>query len=483
MKFLSIAYFVILFCILGSYLAFMTPNNAIRLHVATADKLSNEQSNIILVQARNVDNGSQFNGYTLEARWIKSDFSPVSDIASTHAQLPLNGETIMKMPDLPDTEVGALEILLLDDKKQIAKSAIVPSTTFLLTPISEPLDLPDKPMEEFYLADSPSAFMFNVPNEILVATVNSSGPYKGEISVEQIYGQKADFNPSFHTEGMTTFSIALQAVADFKFTAGDHVFYASFAPNEKPFQATVKSPLLLPEQATVVNIVPVGSMPTFTVDYFDDYAWIDRQTITPENAAHAELKPNNRFLKQPSIIYARVSNSPIATPQGSQMFALIASNSPLTDADQAAFALRAMEKLKAAHLEYPYLQKLLKNRKLAPFIRDYALSVIASHHTPQIEMRVKTEVNDAMTFERQKNTQKSVANIVLVSWFALGVIVCLAIIIHSSRRRKQMWEELIASGEVDVNQIPKQTSAMQLFCLLILITGMLVSLYFMMQIV
>ena len=57
MRAVQIIYFIILFAILGSYLVFAIPSNALRLHVAAAESLAPDQQNMVAVWARNLDNG------------------------------------------------------------------------------------------------------------------------------------------------------------------------------------------------------------------------------------------------------------------------------------------------------------------------------------------------------------------------------------------------------------------------------------------
>ena len=127
-KYLAWVYFIILFAIMGSYLVYSLPDNTQRLHVATADRLSETQHNVAAVWARDLETGSQFAGYSLESRWVAEDGSQIGN--SEEMKLPVNGEAIMRMPPFPEGMTAGLEVVLSDDKGKIRKSALVPTSTF-----------------------------------------------------------------------------------------------------------------------------------------------------------------------------------------------------------------------------------------------------------------------------------------------------------------------------------------------------------------
>ena len=128
-KILGIVYFVVLFFILGSYIYTSLPDNMIRLHVVTADSLSIGQTNIVGVQARNLDNGSVFNHWSIKSQWVSSSFEPVTDHVVTKT-LSVDGADILDMPPLPDVPLAALEIQLIDPDDHVVKSALVPADVF-----------------------------------------------------------------------------------------------------------------------------------------------------------------------------------------------------------------------------------------------------------------------------------------------------------------------------------------------------------------
>ena len=553
-KILAALYFVILFAIMASYIAFGTPDNSLRIHIASADQLSKEQQNQIAVWVRDLDTGSKFRDCHLRARWShlffyrlclddpklclkknlmnlydpnlglyktpikinKKEFElldyakEANEIPESRVDLPENGETILPVPDFPLSlssakqeyftkllerksagetgasslnEYGLMILLYCGQTEEPRKTAFLPLDTFT-PPEPDTEATADNSTGTIVLA--PSTFMVNQPNMVYLRTVIDNQLYEGTIRVEQTYGQPANVAASLETMGLAGLPIALQSPADFKFSTKDTEFYASFVPNEKPFHAEIVYPLVSRDKKKpLLKIQPIGTMPTITVDYFDERAWIGRQTIPAELAAEAELTPAFDFTRSPysGIIYARVSNSPVAS-DSSQTFALIVSRDSKTELEQAAFALSKLKDI----THDPYDDELFKfvtdNHPSSVFLfRDYALHRLAQYHSASIQMRLKTETTDAMAFETRKSVHKNIANFLLVIWFGVGVIAFTIAIVRSMRKRREDWEILMASDNVDAGQVPQHNSGILLLCLAILFIGLMISLYYMMQII
>ncbi len=496
MKYLSIIYFLVLFAIFGSYLVFSLPDNSQRLHVATASQLSGTQHNKIIVYARDIDTGSRFSGYSIETHWVPAPDAQehllrkgsamealIADGMTVREKLPENGELVMQVPDIPTVEVSALMVSLIDSDNNVRKRAWVPASVFNQQPVIQTLAV-EEPKDVFFSAVVPASFIFNQSNEVMLAIFEHHQPWNGTLKIEQTYGPKANYLNEIPMNGLGHLKIAIPAACDFKLTAGEYEFYTTFVPNEKPIHAVIDSPVMTPEHRPVLSVTPVGTMPDITVDYFDENAFIGRQVIPANQARSAELELDYVYGNTPSVFYARVSASSIGTPDSSQTFPIIASKEAVSDYQQAAIALKLLKTWSSEHPEADYLSSLLsKSKKQSHLIRDYAFALASTHHAPVIEMRVKTESAEQQAFEARKSEQKSVMNVVLVAWFGLGLLVSLVLVIRNHRKRRQMWDEILASGNAEVGDVPPQTSGFMLFCLLILFVGFMVSLYFMMQIV
>ncbi|MBQ9395359.1 MAG: hypothetical protein IJU23_07565 [Proteobacteria bacterium] len=482
MKYLAWAYFIILFAIMGSYLVYSLPDNTQRLHVATADRLSETQHNVAAVWARDLETGSQFAGYSLESRWVDKDGGQIGD--SEHMKLPVNGEAIMRMPPFPAGLTAGLEIVLFDDKGKIRKSAIVPTGTFNS---ERPLVVGEfrEAGKHFFRSIAPAAFVFDHPNDVYFAIFNDGEPWRGKASIEQTYGQKASFPETVSVNGVGRFKLTLSAPVDLKISAGNAEYYASFVPSEKPIHAVLLDvPNLRPDYRPIFKVTPVGSMTDITIDYFDGDAWIGRQVIPASANGRAELDLDYVFQDNPSILYARVSASSVGTADSSQTLPIVASAKKLPDVLQADYAVGMMHAYPEYASEAALLEGLLKtNPEKVAFVRDYALALLALKHSPSIEMRVRTEKADAVRFEREKADQKSVMNVILVVWFGIGTLVCLIFVVINALERRRRWNALLASGSAEAGAIPEQTSGVMLLCLFFLLLGFMFSLFFVMQII
>ena len=468
----------------------MSPDNALRLHIATADTLSQTQSNTMMIWARDLNNGMQFQGYKLTAKWVKKDLTSLAAPQIIEQPLGPNGEAAMLIPNLPNipeirNEAAALEIDLFNADGQLQKSGFLPTAKLDLIHHEDFKVFHESEEKQQYSVNAPAAFMFNAPNDVWVTAFDENGPYKGKVQIEQIFGPKAEFPPQINITGIGKFPVSIQGSTDFKLTAGEHVFYASFVPNEKPLHAAIQHPNITSKDGTpTATVTPVGSMPTITVDYFQDGAWLERQTFPPKQAAKFSLVPQYIFQKNTEILYARISSTSMGSPDSTQMFALIASEKMLPIRSQAQFAIKKLEDNN--HPAAPHLAKLLEtdnDNQLAPLIRNYALNEMAAQFEPNLEIKVKTETDEAKAFERRKARQKSTSNVLLVFWFGVGVVGSLTMLIFSSIKRKRKWEELKASGNVEVGQLPQQTTGFHLLCLVILFIGLMVALFYMMQII
>lgn len=492
MRAVQIAYFVILFVILGSYLVFAIPSNALRLHVAAADSLAPGQQNMVAVWARNLDNGSIFEGYRMRSRWVHGDLSPLEGADVTETHVSYTGEAVFPMPAVPEAGVGALEITLIDRNGEEKKSAFLPVSAFQGSPDIQfiPADGAQEDADNAvqFHALAPSAFMFNAPNSVILSLFEDGRAFEGNVMVSQIYGQ-----PAAHTEsvamrdGLARVSIALQSAADFKVTAGDHEFYMSFVPNERPLNARISDYQVLAEKRPEIRVTPVGSMPPVTIDYFDGGAWIDRQTVRPEAASRIVLEPKAVIGQSARMLYARVSTTAFTTGDNAQVFPLIVSPRELSELEQLQFALKEMGACEPFHPEIARMRDVLNEKKpnagTVRLMREHVMAQLASCHSPSVEVRVRSEDRDQQIFASRKNRQKKISNYLLVFWFGIGGIGASVLYVRQRRRARAQWEELLASDTVEAGQVPEQTSALQLFYVVILFIGFMISLFYIMQVI
>lgn len=331
--------------------------------------------------------------------------------------------------------------------------------------------------------------MFDMPGEIQILTMTPMGPYRGSIQVEQMYAQTAKFPTTLETKGITRMPLTIpmgSPRADLRFTAGEHEFYASVTPGMKPLSATVSRRFLSPENAfTPISIVSFGSMPTVTVDYFDGDAWIDRQTILPHEVSHAELQPKDYvFGEKPSILYARINNSDVGSQDNSQTVALVASSQTMTMVEQARFAVHEMGRHIDARAQVALLENLIRNASddaMWQEVRDYALERIADIHAPTIAQRVSTDREDYVRFEAAKAARKSRSNAILIVWFAVGLLGSFGIFYHVNQQNRARRAQ-IDQESLEVHADEGQGITGILLLIVVLFIGLMVSIYYMMQI-
>ena len=355
----------------------------------------------------------------------------------------------------------------------------------------------DEIKSNYIFVDIPSAFILDQPNEVRLVAYENEKPYEGTIDIEQVYGAPAKF-PSHvkaSPSGVTPIKFSLNSAADFKMTAGSQTIYPSFVIHEKPIHVDMNSTLFLPDSAgtdenaktnLMATVVPVGQMPKLYIDYFDDNAWIDRQVIESSKQYRSVIPVHTRyqFGEQPSVLYVRFSASAYPTADTSQTFALITSREALDCKTGALTALKFLDLYQADHPETVLMKLQAKSTSdctRLKGIQEEALALLARHHDPQLAMRVKTEDADALAYDARKAKHKSIANVILVCWFALGVISSCIIVFSQMHRRKLYWEQAAAKGDAEYGKRIPQVSPILAFVLFFLIIGLCWSLYYMMQ--
>jgi hypothetical protein len=347
---------------------------------------------------------------------------------------------------------------------------------------------------------APSAFMLGEPNEVLFADIKDGVPYTGNIVVEQINvfpalpSQNIPADPS----GVTSIPLSINAQADFKITAGGDDFYATFVPLEKSFHITIDDYSITPKKKPHIHIVPAGSPQQMFVDYFVGRAWIGHEVI-PANQIHDfELSPDLIFTSRDQlIVYARISTSEFATEESSQTIALYATNNPNhTVADSFDLILReftsnarqnndSSDNTTGAIASLVHLiasQEYTKNA-FSHYIQlqKYFLNRLAGEHHPETKLLFRSDEQAIAQFEADKKNHHKTMNILLIIWFVIGVIVFIGVAIHIRNKNVLAWEEAAASGSTDY--IPSGTPAWLVILIAALIFGLLISLYYMMQLI
>lgn len=536
-KIIFFAYFIGLFLLISSYVAFSQLDTSLRMSIATAESFAPDHANDIRVIVRDLETGSKFDGYDLTTCWRYStrDSSAPNDLCSP-SKLPENGIATVEVPPPPAARPNALCVSLHqngDEKKSTCIDAsslqfdsatqreierdIVLNDAYKIhnhkddieqntnspQPITQNAQADDSspnapnapnepnpgiPQDPAMIAPAPNAdrgdynvvvpgaFLSGAPNEIFIQTMRSGEPITSPIEVRQIYGQPIAFETPLTPSpaGIARFSLTLDSAADFEFIQDAHSFYASFSANDKPLHIS-SSALITEAHSARVTVTPFGNADRVVTDVFDGQAWIAHREDALPNNRTLDISRERLNYDVPKILYFRFSTSLFTNVDASQTAAIIVAPGEISTARQAKIALD--EAIYAGYTQLvPYLSRLdsLHATALAG-VRDLALAYLAMAHDSEITLKKRTEIDERASFDELKKKQKSIANIIFLVWFALGAFIFIALAISHARQRRN------ALGAADAAATTKR--ALQIALLVVLLIILAGSLYYMMQIV
>lgn len=537
-KIIFFAYFIGLFLLISSYVAFSQLDTSLRMSIATAESFAPDHVNYIRVIVRDLETGSKFDGYDLTTCWRYStqDSSATNDLCSP-SKLPENGIATVEVPPPPAARPNALCVSLHqngDEKKSTCIDAsslqfdsatqreierdIVLNDAYKIhnhknnveqntnspqliaqnaqaddsspnAPNAPNEPNPGIPQDPAMIAPNapnadrgdynvvvPGAFLSGAPNEIFIQTMRSGEPITSPIEVRQIYGQPIAFETPLTPSpaGIARFSLTLDSAADFEFIQDAHSFYASFSANDKPLHIS-SAALITEAHSARVTVTPFGNADRVVTDVFDGQAWIAHREDALPNNRTLDISRERLNYDVPKILYFRFSTSLFTNVDASQTAAIIVAPGEISTARQAKIALD--EAIYAGYTQLvPYLSRLdsLHATALAG-VRDLALAYLAMAHDSEITLKKRTEIDERASFDELKKKQKSIANIIFLVWFALGAFIFIALAISHARQRRN------ALGAADAAATTKR--ALQIALLVVLLIILAGSLYYMMQIV
>lgn len=525
-KIIFFAYFIGLFLLISSYVAFSQLDTSLRMSIATAESFAPDHVNYIRVIVRDLETGSKFDGYDLTTCWRYStrDSSAPNDLCSP-SKLPENGIATVEVPPPPAARPNALCVslhqngdekkstcidasslqfdsathreierdIVLNDaykihnhKDDIEQNTNSPQSIAQNAQADEPN--PDIPQDPAMIAPAPpaergdynvvvpGAFLSGAPNEIFIQTMRSGEPITSPIEVRQIYGQPIAFETPLTPSpaGIARFSLTLDSAADFEFIQDAHSFYASFSANDTPLHIS-SSALITEAHSARVTVTPFGNADRVVTDVFDGQAWsAHREDALPSNRT-LDISRERLNYDVPKILYFRFSTSLFTNVDASQTAAIIVAPSEISTARQAKIALD--EAIYAGYTQLvPYLSRLDSLHATAHAgVRDLALAYLAMAHDSEITLKKRTEIDERASFDELKKKQKSIANIIFFVWFALGAFIFIALAVSHARQRRN------ALGAADAAATTKR--ALQIALLVVLLIILAGSLYYMMQIV
>lgn len=536
-KIIFFAYFIGLFLLISSYVAFSQLDTSLRMSIATAESFAPDHVNYIRVIVRDLETGSKFDGYDLTTCWRYStqDSSATNDLCSP-SKLPENGIATVEVPPPPAARPNALCVSLHqngDEKKSTCIDAsslqfdsathreierdIVLNDAYKIHNHKDDIEQntnspqliaqnaqaddsssnapnapnepnPGIPQDPAMIAPAPNAdrgdynvvvpgaFLSGAPNEIFIQTMRSGEPITSPIEVRQIYGQPIAFETPLTPSpaGIARFSLTLDSAADFEFIQDAHSFYASFSANDKPLHIS-SAALITEAHSARVTVTPFGNADRVVTDVFDGQAWIaHREDALPSNRT-LDISRERLNYDVPKILYFRFSTSLFTNVDASQTAAIIVAPSEISTARQAKIALD--EAIYAGYTQLvPYLSRLDSLYATALVdVRDLALAYLAMAHDSEVTVKKRTEIDERADFDELKKKQKSIANIIFLVWFALGAFIFIALAVSHARQRRN------ALGAADAAATTKR--ALQIALLVVLLIILAGSLYYMMQIV
>lgn len=481
MRIVAILYFLGLFVLMGSYVYFSTAPDTIRLTVATASEWTPEAPNLVRVLARDLSNGSRFENVTLRACWVSvaggQDADP-RELACTEVPFDVGGNTVVAVPQIPAEPVAGVLFELQAQDGATLKTAFLASDSMVVqdneTGTGQSPRLPGTVQEDIRDVFAPATFVAGVPNAVYVTGFVDGKPSMDTIELAQIYGASASFPKKIKPSalGVSRLTVETATPIDLEFRQGEHKMYATFLPNTKPIHVTAENLLLQSGDSIALHVDPVGSPAPTTVDIFVRNAWIAHRVYAVGETPRIEW-PHE--MKSPLLLYVYVSASDFASPDSSQAFAILASPKDMDIHEQARVALGYLDDdmFPEARILESRLSSATDND--LTLIRDYALARLASLYEGTIQTRLRTETEEALQFKTRKARHKHVANIILVGWFGLGVALFTGNIIMESRRRRRNIQEI---GEESPTWHRRR---IQIGLIGILVVGMFVLFYYMMQ--
>lgn len=536
-KIIFFAYFIGLFLLISSYIAFSQPDTSLRMSIATAESFAPDHVNYIRVIVRDLETGSKFDGYDLTTCWrYSTQNTPAPNDLCSPSKLPENGIATVEVPPPPATRPNALCVSLHqngDEKKSTCIDAsslqfdsatnreierdIVLNDAYKIHNNKDNIEqntnspqliaqnaqaddsspnapnAPNEPNPSIhqdpamiapappaergdYNVVVPGAFLSGAPNEIFIQTMRSGEPITSPIEVRQIYGQPIAFETPLTPSpaGIARFSLTLDSAADFEFIQDAQSFYASFSANDKPLHIS-SSALITEAHSARVTVTPFGNADRVVTDVFDGQAWIAHREDALPNHRTLDISRERLNYDVPKILYFRFSTSLFTNVDASQTAAIIVAPSEISTARQAKIALD--EAIYAGYTQLvPYLSRLDSLPATAHAdVRDLALAYLAMVHDSEITLKKRTEIDERAEFNELKKKQKSIANIIFVVWFALGAFIFIALAVSHARERRN------ALSAADAAATTKR--ALQIALLAVLLIILAGSLYYMMQIV
>ena len=546
-KILFAAYFIILFVILGSYLGFSAPDLSLRMKVTASPTLSSTYPNVMLIQvddARGVLKDKQKRiEFTVEEELADGMFRTISkkqENKDNNLFADTSNKDFRVISQNEDVDYKALyqipypgqffdprfvgntfHIQLFGDKDKestLYKDVRIHCNSFdweakdYLSP--EFSRYASYERRDLISVVAPAAFMMGQPNEVLLVDIKDGDPFAGDFIIEQINVFPVPEPMTVHADpsGVTSVYLTIQAQTDYKITAGDDVFYASFVPLEKPFHAEISDHNItsFSFENPKGHVTPSGSPHSVIIDYFVGDVWIDRQIVPSEEIHAFKLTPKLNFTILAAyryILYARLSYSEYATEDTSQTFAILATKSPLKkrseyerESEEFGAIYHTIDPNFAQGKSSDYLKSLENTdpaayalaRPIAEAMKDkdeaklkqlkkYLYSRLASQHHPQLKLIANTDDQDKATFEENKHAHHLMINRILVFWFVLGICAFGLVAFITHRRNRQAWFEAKINGDVD--RIPTETPKWLIFVIALLLFGLMISLYYMMQLI
>ena len=369
-----------------------------------------------------------------------------------------------------------------------------------------------------------SAFVPHQPTEVLYVDIRDGNPWEGDIIVTQLNAPNGA-EPQIvkaNASGVTSLSFTLTERASFSITAGDHAMEATFEPRTMPFtlkfeDASESSCTNLYRTTPAgdytdsirsgVHITPIKKGSDIIIDYFEGYAWINRQIVPADELNQTVcLTPGFKFGITPQIIYARFSMA--GFEDEAQTVPLIASNDIRRKSDTMTYYERGrtsehtidtfgafyqdyikLTELNAISLSqipgYYYsggtlfdkMEKIYQSadaqdhydifsvaKGLKHFINDenapnydkysderqqiqkYLLTRLAALHHPQIIRHVDDLERATAKLNYEMRSRKRSAWFYSMLWLSVGIVGCGAAARRIRIRRQQQWFDAAAKG-------------------------------------
>ncbi len=488
-----ILYFLALFIVIWTYIAFSDTSVDLRMHVATTSAVERDVPNLFAVWAYEKDMHYDFSGWSVEATFLdaKNDvvhqqrqaldrrgFSIVEVARGTLSRLPI-GATF----SLIDPEGDTAKQLDVAFKDGVAPVRIPPQTrlnwvepgTFLLGENSSVIFDVNKVYD-----DEPIVIRGHDDNasDTDERSEPAAEPPRGIVS-QVVFGRVGVAPESpVSSLGLSRIGLKVETSSDLVFSYGAEKVYGTFTPNELPLRIEISQPVISPDGVIAAHVRTMVGDNRVTFNFYERGCWIGRTEADTDSATTVFVNAPAVWGASPKIVLMTGCLSAWSCGDMAHQVALIATPKPMSLREQTEFALKSYAEAEFASqddkenaqnlVEMVMTRPNLADEELA-LARDYALARIANG-IERVEPVVvaRSEVDDKAARESAKASHRKVANPLFLFIILTGVV---SFVIAVARTRVKPQFTFGENGEFEVKETKTDRVKRRLMYLMLAVMG------------